>query len=209
MDFGGRILRRVAGMLTGDREYHDWVIALLDLRPGDSILEIGCGPAAAMRRILKTRRDVTVVGADDSAAAVDAAWRRNARAVRTGRAMLLQADITGGLPAFKAPLTRAVAVDVALSPARWAAVLQAVRAALVPGGKIALAALPRAKDATAADALRIGKELRGHLAAAGFTAVKLHEKTLHPAAAVCATAVVPGEPAKAGESGRKDAKKAP
>jgi cyclopropane fatty-acyl-phospholipid synthase-like methyltransferase len=198
MDFG-RIIKQVAGMLTGRREYHDWVIALLDLRSGDSVLEIGCGPGAAMRRILKKHRDISVVGADDSAAAVDAAWRRNARAVRKGRAMLLQADIAGGLPAFRTPLTRAVAVDVVLPPERWVAVLRAVRAALAPGGRIALAAMPRAKDATAADALLIGKDLRSHLAAAGFAAVKLHEKTLYDSPAVCVTGVVPA----------KDANKAP
>ncbi len=184
------LIKRVVGLLAGDRQYQDWVIALLDLRPGDSVLEIGCGPSAAMRRILKTRRGVSVIGADDCAAAVDAAWRRNAPAVRAGRAMLLQTDIAGGLPAFKAPLTRAVAVNVAMAPARWAAVLQAVRAVLVPGGKIALAAMPRAKGATAADALRLGNELRAYLTAAGFTAVKLHEKP-DPSPAVCVTAVVP------------------
>lgn len=110
MAFIGKFIGRFAGRLLGggDRALHDWVIALLDIRPGDTILEIGCGPEAAMKRILKTRKNVSVVGVDALETAIEQAGRKNARAIRAGRAMLVRTDIARGLPAFAAPFARAV-----------------------------------------------------------------------------------------------------
>jgi len=76
----GKFIGRLLG--GGDRALHDWVLALLEIRPGDAVLEIGCGPGAAMKRIVKTRKDVFVVGVDASEEAVEEAWRKNARAIK-------------------------------------------------------------------------------------------------------------------------------
>ncbi len=191
----GGLLRKFAGYLPGGgmRALHDWVIALLDVRPGDSILELGCGPAAAMPRILKTCKGVFVVGADASAGAIGQAWDKNARAVRSGRAMLVHTDIAHGLPSFEVPFARAVAVNNALPDERAAAALKVVRRAMAPGGKIAVAVQPRDKEATEADARRIGKVVRRQLEAAGFATVRLHEKVLASGAAACVTGVNPAQ----------------
>jgi cyclopropane fatty-acyl-phospholipid synthase-like methyltransferase len=193
MAFIGKFIGRFAGRLLGggDRALHDWVIALLEIRPGDTILEIGCGPGAAMKRILKTRKNVFVVGADASGEAIGEAWRRNARAIKAGRAMLVRTDIARGLPAFAVPFARAVAVNAALPDDKAADILKAVRKALAPGGKIAVAVRPPEKEASEAYVRLLGKELRRQLEAAGFATVRLHEKTLVSSAAVCVTGVNP------------------
>ena len=178
-------------LVGGDRKLHDWLLALLEIQPGDRVIEIGCSPASAMRRILRVHRQVQVVGVDVSKEAVMLAGEKNARAIRQGRAMLIQTDIAGGLPAFAVPFTKAVAVNAGNFWGRPVATLAAVMSVMAPGGKIAVAVQPMDKDATEAEALRLGKELRDHLGAAGFVAVKLAEKSLPPAAAVCVTGVVP------------------
>lgn len=185
----GKFIGRLMG--GGDRALHDWVLALLEVRPGDIILEIGCGPGAAMKRIVKTRKDVFVVSVDASATAIEHAWRRNARAVKAGRAMLVQTDIARGLPAFAVPFARSVAVNAALPDDKAAAILTVVRKAMAPGGKIAVAIRPPEKEASEAYVRLLGKDLRRQLEAAGFATVRLHEKVLGHSAAVCVTGVNP------------------
>lgn len=210
MDFFGESSKHLAGLARvwhriggGDRKLHDWVLTLLEIQPGDRVIEIGCSPVSAMRRILRVQRQVYVVGVDVSEAAVMLAGEKNARAIRQGRAMLIQTDIAGGLPAFAAPFTKAVAVNAGNFWGRPVATLAAVMTVMAPGGKIAVAIQPQEKEATDADALRLGKELRSHLSAAGFASVRLTEKALPPAAAVCVTGVVPAGAAGKEDSGRR------
>jgi cyclopropane fatty-acyl-phospholipid synthase-like methyltransferase len=208
MNFFGESAKRLAGVwhrLGGDRRLLDWVLALLEIQTGDRVIEIGCGPQSAMGRILRVQRQVYVVGVDVSEEAVALAGEKNTRAIRQGRAMLIQTDIAGGPPAFAAPFTKAVAVNAGNFWGRPVATLAAVMRVMTPGGKIAVAVQPREKEATAADALRLGKELRGHLTAAGFAAVRLTERNLPPAAAVCVTGMVPagGSPPRAADNGRR------
>ncbi|MDT8901998.1 SAM-dependent methyltransferase [Anaeroselena agilis] len=201
----GKLIHRYAGRLLGggDRALHDWVLAQLDIRPDDAILEIGCGPDAAMKRILKAHKGVFVVGVDASADAVGEAWRKNARAVRAGRAMLVQTDITRGLPAFAAPFARVVAVNAPLPDDRAADIFKAARAAMAPGGKLAVAARPPEKEASEAYVRLLGKEIRRQLEAAGFATVRLHEKTFGSSAAVCVTGVNPSPTAKGKPGGHR------
>lgn len=183
----GKFIGRLLG--GGDRALHDWVLALLEIRPGDTVLEIGCGPGAAMKRIVTTRKDVFVVGVDASGEAVGAAWQKNTRAIKAGRAMLVQTDIARGLPAFAAQFARAVAVNAALPNDKAADILKIVRKSMAPGGKIAVAVRPTEKEASEAYVRLLGKDLRRQLEAAGFATVRLHEKVLGHSAAVCVTGV--------------------
>jgi cyclopropane fatty-acyl-phospholipid synthase-like methyltransferase len=189
MAFIGKFIGRLLG--GGDRALHDWVIALLEIQPGDTILEIGCGPGAAMKRILKTRRNLFVAGVDPSEAAVEHAWRRNARAIRAGQAMLVQTDIARGLPAFAVPFARAVAVNAAFLDDKATDILKVVRKTLAPGGKIAVAVCPPEKETSEAYVRLLGKEIRRQLEVAGFATVRLHEKILDSSAAVCVTGMNP------------------
>jgi cyclopropane fatty-acyl-phospholipid synthase-like methyltransferase len=168
------------------------VIALLDLQPGDNILELGCGEDAAMHRLLETRGDVSVVGVDTSADAIGRAREKNAQGIAAGRAMLVQTDAARSLPSFAAPFTRAVAVNAALPEKKAAAIMWGVRRAMAPGSRIAVAVLPRGRETTAAEARRIGDGIRSLLEASEFIVVKLHEKILGPTAAICVTGITPG-----------------
>jgi hypothetical protein len=186
---------RAAAMATapsGAGPLAAWVVSLLEIRPSDRILELGCGPDMLMKSILKAHKNVLVAAVDPSFPLVEDAWRRNARAVKHGRAMLINTSIDHGLPAFVVPFTKVVGVNPQVFAARPLESLKAVRTVMAPCGKIVLAVQPAGSDATVADARGLAKELCHHLAAAGFAALSLSEKGLQPAPAVCVTGLNPG-----------------
>lgn len=207
MDLIGNFIRRfsgrkglpgkIAGFLAArrDRAFFRRIFAILDIQPGDAVVEMGCGPVMAMDSLLKYCKKVFVAGVDASGDRVEEAWRKNRRAIKQGRAMLVRTEIAAGLPAFATPFAKAVAVNPSFG-GRPVETLKAVRAAMAPGGKIVLAVLPWGEDITPAEAGRTGKELRGHLAAAGFDAVRLQEIATQTATAVCVAGINPNPAAK-------------
>lgn len=165
-----------------------WVLGQLALRPADRVLELGCGPDMVMKAILDAHKTVFVAAVDQDPERIARAWRQNTRAIAAGRAMLIQTGTAASLPAFASPFTKAVAVNAAGLADQPAAVLEAMRAALAPGGQIVLVFQPADQE----DGLRlIGKEFHQHLVAAGFTSVQISERPAQPGAAVSISGVVP------------------
>jgi ubiquinone/menaquinone biosynthesis C-methylase UbiE len=67
------------------------VVDRLDLRPGDRVLEIGCGHGVAATYVLERGARLTAI--DRSPKMIDAASRRNAAYVDAGTAEFLVADL--------------------------------------------------------------------------------------------------------------------
>ncbi len=65
-------------------------IDALPIRPGMRILEIGCGPGAAAREIVRRWPDVHVLGIDRSAKAIQQAMAGSQEAVRKGQLQFRQ-----------------------------------------------------------------------------------------------------------------------
>jgi SAM-dependent methyltransferase len=55
-----------------------WAVELLDVRPADRILELGCGPGAAVELVCARLRDGLITAVDRSPAAIERAARRTA-----------------------------------------------------------------------------------------------------------------------------------
>jgi SAM-dependent methyltransferase len=70
----------------------DQVLGLLDLQPGAQVLDVGCGNAELLLRLIE-RFDVVGVGVDPNAAALDEARRRAAGRVPSQRLQLHQQPI--------------------------------------------------------------------------------------------------------------------
>lgn len=184
---------------TGGGALAAWVISQLEIRAADRILEIGCGPDMVMKNILKAHKDVFVAAVDHTPALIEQTWRKNARAIGGGRAMLIQTDAARGLPAFAVPFTKAVAVNAAILAERPAETIKTMRSAMVPRGKIVLAFEP---GDNGTDLRRLGREFRSQLAAAGFTSLWVNERTGGPASAVCITGLSPAPAGEARHTGR-------
>jgi len=142
----GRQLRHpsgAAGRLLGhamevaNRGANRAAIAALDLRPGDDLLELGCGPGAALHA-LAARQDLgRICGIDASPAMLAQARRRNRAALSADRVDLRLASFEQ-LPLPDGCIDKVLAVNVVYFWDNAPAVLAEVRRVLRPGGRIAV-----------------------------------------------------------------------
>lgn len=142
-------------------------VDLLDVQPGQQLLEVGCGPGVAAALIAERIAPGRLVAIDRSATAVARARRRNAAAIAAGTVAVEQAALAAYDPGAER-FDSIFAVDVNCfwtGPAR--AELATAAAALRPGGLLRLCFAPpgggdrRAEIAAAAVAAAV---------AAGFSA---------------------------------------
>jgi ubiquinone/menaquinone biosynthesis C-methylase UbiE len=70
-----------------------WAVDLMDPQPGDSILEIGCGPGAAAELICERLETGKLFAIDRSESGVDRTRRRCAKYVDAGRLTVRQIDL--------------------------------------------------------------------------------------------------------------------
>lgn len=154
-----------------------WAVQVLDVRPTERVLELGCGPGVAVAAL--AARAATVVGIDHSAVMIAQAHRRNRAAVRAGRVRLIEASVAD-LPDLGPPFDAALAVNTLGMWPEPVDRLREIRGLLRPGGRIALVSQPRCAGATAAHSAAAGDELAGQLAAAGFEHLRTEVLDLDP-----------------------------
>ena len=132
---GGRAIGYA--MRAINRRPNDAAIAALAIRPGDCVLDLGCGPGAAIREIARRATDGTVYGVDQSQVMLDQAGRLNRAAVASGRVVLRRAGFEQ-LPFPDASIDKALAVNVAYFWADADAILAEIDRVLRPGGRLAI-----------------------------------------------------------------------
>jgi cyclopropane fatty-acyl-phospholipid synthase-like methyltransferase len=111
------------------------VVERLGVRPGDRVLEIGCGHGVAAKLVCERLGDGTYTGVDRSRKMVEAAQRRNAAHVEAGRAEFLELRLEA-LELGERRFERIFAVRVGLfhrEPARARALAERW---LAPGGTL-------------------------------------------------------------------------
>jgi ubiquinone/menaquinone biosynthesis C-methylase UbiE len=183
---GGHVTGWVMAHRRSNRRRSHWVVSLLDVQPGDRILEIGFGPGVAVQDLAARATRGTVSGIDHSALMARLARRRNAAAVRAGRVDLRVASVAA-LPDFGGPIDTILAIN---SIGFWedpVTRLEELRACLRPGGRIAIASQPRCPGATEATSAQAAREIEEMLLRAGFDNPRVETLALVPPA-VCVIA---------------------
>jgi len=191
--------RGIAGRMAGwvmahrrsNRQRNRWVVALLEVRPTDRVLEIGYGPGLAIAELARRTPQGHVYGIDRSAVMVGQASRRNQAAIRAGRVELVHASVDR-LPGFDEPLDAILAVN---NVGWWpdpAERLRQLRCLLRPAGRIALVTQPRSPGATADTTARAAQGFHDLLTQAGFTQIRTETLELDPPVA-CVLAASPAD----------------
>ena len=116
----------------------DDVVALLGVRPGDRVLEVGYGPGGLIRLLVARTEAATVIGIDPAPVMRDLAIRANRDAVRAGR-VDLRLGSAGHTGLDDGAVDRVVSVNnVAIWPDLEAGIDELHRV-VRPGGTVLLA----------------------------------------------------------------------
>ena len=79
-----------------------WAVDLMDVQPGDQVLEIGCGAGAGAEAICSYLETGKLFAIDRSESGVDRTKRRNKKYVDAGRLVVRQID----LATLRVPVSR-------------------------------------------------------------------------------------------------------
>jgi ubiquinone/menaquinone biosynthesis C-methylase UbiE len=182
--FLGRIAGWIMANRRSNRERNIWTVDLLNVQPGDRIIEIGCGPGFALEACLAKAREGKVVGLDHSQTMLDQARSRNAKASREGR-LELRLGTLADLAATVGSFNKAYSVNVVqFIPDRTAAFHQ-IFSILKPKGVSATTYMPRNKNPSRTDALNMAAEVKRHMKVVGFANIRIEELAINPVPAVC------------------------
>ena len=191
----------VAGWIMSHRSSNvtrsRWAVDLLDVGPGERVLELGCGPGVALAALADRAVDGVVVGVDRSPVMIEQASRRNRAAVDAGRVLLACAPVEDLLPAdaagapapppFDQPFDAVLAVNNVAFWTEPIVRLAALRERMSSDGRIAIVSQPRCPGADASTTAAAADELAELLDVAGYGELKVETLDLDPPA-VCVLA---------------------
>ena len=175
----GRVTAWEMAHRPSNRRRSRWAVALLDVRPADRVLEIGCGPGVAIAELARAGAG-HVYGVDHSEVMLRHASKRNAAAIRAGRVTLINAPADQLPPALSGPFDVILAVN---SLGFWpgpAERLAELRTRLAPGGRVAIVSQPRCPGASAATSRSAADEIENQLRGAGYAHLSTETLPLRP-----------------------------
>ena len=181
-------LGRLAGWTMANRpsniDRNLWTVELLDVQPSDNVVEIGCGPGLALEACLLKATQGSVLGLDHSQTMLDQARNRNAAGCENGRLTLKLATLDeAALPAGK--FDKICSANVVQFFPDQVKSFRKMFAALKSSGLSATTYMPRNKNASREDALKMAEEVAGNMKLAGFTKIRIEELPMNPVPALC------------------------
>jgi SAM-dependent methyltransferase len=165
----------------------DWTLSLLDVKPGDRVLEVGFGPGMAIEALGNIVTQGLVAGIDHSEEMLRHATRRNAEAIERGRIVLRRASASEP-PAFEAPFDKILTINSIHFWSEPVECLRKLRKLLRPGGLMAVTLQPRTRTATDATTTILGQEIAAKLEQAGFSRCAINIRKTKSVAVACVLA---------------------
>ena len=135
----GRFMGRM--MTKSNMASNKWVVSLMDIKPDDTVLEIGFGPGTALQEILELTPKGRVAGIDISKLMVDQATQLNQKAVSEGRLDLRQGE-AASMPWDANFFDKVLAVNVIYLWPNLPPVFTEIIRVLKPSGMVALYLAP-------------------------------------------------------------------
>ena len=190
--FWGIVAGKKMVYALSNRQRNAWTVSLLNIQPGDRVLEIGFGPGLGIEQIARITTKGFVAGIDHSDVMVRMASNRNAKAIREGRVELRPGSVSA-LQLFDQPFTKILAINTIQFWDNPVERLRELRRLLVPGGIIAITFQTRTRGATEETAQAMGQEIASALSQSGFDQVQVETLRIKPVAAVCVLGVKPSD----------------
>ena len=137
------LLGRLGGIILAraNRPFAQEVVALLNVRASEKILEVGFGPGVGIELLAEAAPLGRIAGIDPSKAMVRQASRRNAAAIGTG-AVVLRHGTVASMPFEDEAFDTVLAINSMQVWPDAAAGLREIRRVLAEGGRVALAFTP-------------------------------------------------------------------
>jgi ubiquinone/menaquinone biosynthesis C-methylase UbiE len=175
----GEIVARVMAFETA--RANRIAVELLAVRPGEVVLEVGCGHGRTVARIAEGACDY-LAGIDASEVMIRLARKRMQRWIAAGRADVSLASSTK-IPHSDGRFDAALAVHVVYFWNEPLADLREIRRVLRPGGRVLLGYRPRderllAELPATVYALRSVEEIEGLLGESGFVEIRSTERSI-------------------------------
>jgi protein-L-isoaspartate O-methyltransferase len=156
-----------------------WTVELLGVRPGEHLLEIGCGPGHAVALVCARLTSGTITAIDRSATMVARARARNAACIAAGRAKIHRQTLTE--TALPRRFRKVFAINVNAFWTSPGASLNALRRLLDPGGAAYLVYEP-----PSAGRLReLSHGLPARLEEQGFRVLDVHAQPFRASHGLC------------------------
>ena len=130
------------GMNRINDDINKATIELLDVKPGDRVLDVGFGGGAAIRQMARLAGNGLVAGIDISDSMVKRGQRRYSKSVSMGRVQLKKADVSH-IPYETGFFDKACAVMAVYFWPEPVRCLNEIRRVLKDGGRIVLGARPK------------------------------------------------------------------
>lgn len=182
----GRVAGRIMSRRASNIERSTWTVGLLDLEADARVLELGFGPGLGVEAALGAASDGHVVGIDHSSTMRSMAAKRNAAAVRSGRATLLIGDAEDP-PSDLEPFDAIFCCNVWLFWTDPGRTIERLGGLLTPSGTLAITHLPRHSEPIPADTDTAAQRIEEQMFAAGLVRVERSYLDLDPVPAVCVT----------------------
>jgi ubiquinone/menaquinone biosynthesis C-methylase UbiE len=162
------VLGRLGGMIMArtNRDCAAWVIGLLEVKPNETVLEIGFGPGAGIALLVERNPAGHIAGVDPSPEMIGQATARNAAAIARGHVELRRGS-ADALPFADDTFDKAFAINSMQVWPDAIAGLRDMRRVLKPGGRIGLGFTPHSGQPKAG--------LAEQLIAAGFVNLRMEE----------------------------------
>ena len=101
-------------MLNGMNEHHspvtEWALEFLDVHSGNTVLDIGCGGGAAIKRITESTDAELIYGIDHSEVSVKLSTFNNEQSAKCGKVKILKASVSE-LPFNNESIDRIITVE--------------------------------------------------------------------------------------------------
>ena len=187
--FGGRLAGWVMAHRPSNKARTDWTIDLLNIAPGDNVLEVGYGPGLGLSKAAGLATRGLVVGIDHSASMRRIAGRRNRNALRGNRLRLLDGrleELEQALDSYWDSFFENIfGVNVLMFCDDPQKALVALTKKLAPGGKIAITFQPRVGDTSESAALREAARIGCCLEAANLGGLRVERLDRITPTAIC------------------------